>query len=85
VAKIAFTGSTGSGKHVHEVTSAALKHLTLELGGISPGVICIFVQEDAREEFAGLLAKAMAAFTPRDPLDPATLRGRPPPGSTWTG
>jgi acyl-CoA reductase-like NAD-dependent aldehyde dehydrogenase len=40
VAKIAFTGSTRTGKHVHEVAGADLKRLTLELGGKSPAVIC---------------------------------------------
>ncbi|TDD06264.1 aldehyde dehydrogenase [Nonomuraea deserti] len=104
VAKIAFTGSTRTGKHVHEVVSADLKHLTLELGGKSPAIVCadadleqaahgvaagfllgsgqacvattrVFVQEGVREEFTELLTKAMAAFTPGDPLDPATLMG----------
>lgn len=39
VAKIAFTGSTRVGKHLHEVASADLKRLTLELGGKSPVVV----------------------------------------------
>lgn len=39
VAKIAFTGSTQVGRHVHEVASADLKRLTLELGGKSPVVV----------------------------------------------
>ncbi|PSL06089.1 aldehyde dehydrogenase (acceptor) [Haloactinopolyspora alba] len=39
VAKIAFTGSTRVGRHVHEVASADLKRLTLELGGKSPVVV----------------------------------------------
>ena len=40
VAKVALTGSTATGEHVHEVTSAYFKHLTLELGGKSPTIIC---------------------------------------------
>ena len=39
VAKVALTGSTATGEHVHEVTRAYFKHLTLELGGKSPTII----------------------------------------------
>jgi len=39
VAKIAFTGSTATGKHVQEVAGRSLKRVTLELGGKSPTVV----------------------------------------------
>jgi acyl-CoA reductase-like NAD-dependent aldehyde dehydrogenase len=40
VAKVALTGSTATGEHMHEVTRADFKHLTLQLGGKSPTIIC---------------------------------------------
>ncbi len=60
VAKIAFTGSTQVGKHVHELASADLKHLTLELGGKSPAVVCADadLEAAARGAAAGFLAGA---------------------------
>jgi acyl-CoA reductase-like NAD-dependent aldehyde dehydrogenase len=60
VAKIAFTGSTAVGRHVHEVASADLKHLTLELGGKSPAVVCADADLDAAAQgaAAGFLAGA---------------------------
>ncbi len=40
VKKISFTGSIGTGKHILEVTSKAMKHVTLELGGSDPMIVC---------------------------------------------
>ncbi|HEY6102086.1 MAG TPA: aldehyde dehydrogenase family protein [bacterium] len=40
VKKIALTGSTETGKAVYEAAAAGLKHLTLELGGSDPTVVC---------------------------------------------
>lgn len=39
VNKIAFTGSTGVGKHIMSQASKSLKRVTLELGGKSPNII----------------------------------------------
>lgn len=39
VTKIAYTGSTGIGKHVQRVAAETLKKVTLELGGKSPTVV----------------------------------------------
>ena len=39
VAKIAFTGSTAVGKRIHELASASLKRVTLELGGKSGNIV----------------------------------------------
>ena len=39
VDKIAFTGSTGVGRHIRENTAGSGKHLTLELGGKSPFIV----------------------------------------------
>lgn len=48
VKKIALTGSTETGKAVYEAAAAGLKHLTLELGGSDPTVVC----DDADLEMA---------------------------------
>jgi acyl-CoA reductase-like NAD-dependent aldehyde dehydrogenase len=40
VRKIAFTGSTATGKHVMEVAAANVKRVTLELGGSDPMIVC---------------------------------------------
>ena len=40
VRRIAFTGETGTGKHVAEVASAGMKRVTLELGGSDPMIVC---------------------------------------------
>jgi acyl-CoA reductase-like NAD-dependent aldehyde dehydrogenase len=39
VAKIAFTGSSATGRHVQELAAKTLKRVTLELGGKSPTVV----------------------------------------------
>jgi succinate-semialdehyde dehydrogenase/glutarate-semialdehyde dehydrogenase len=40
VARIAFTGESGTGKHVMEVAGAQMKRITLELGGSDPMIVC---------------------------------------------
>ncbi|SFI62286.1 aldehyde dehydrogenase family protein [Amycolatopsis sacchari] len=54
VAKIAFTGSTATGKHVQELASRTLKQVTLELGGKSPAVV--FADADLRQAARGVAA-----------------------------
>ena len=39
VKKIAFTGSTATGKHIYQSAAATLKKVTLELGGKSPNIV----------------------------------------------
>lgn len=39
VKKIAFTGSTATGRHIYQTAAASLKKATLELGGKSPNII----------------------------------------------
>ncbi|CCC71705.1 hypothetical protein NCAS_0I00370 [Naumovozyma castellii] len=39
IKKIAFTGSTATGKHIYQNAAASLKKVTLELGGKSPNII----------------------------------------------
>nr|WP_293833822.1 aldehyde dehydrogenase family protein [uncultured Arsenicibacter sp.] len=39
-AKIAFTGGTGTGQRIGALAAAHNKHLTLELGGQSPAIVC---------------------------------------------
>ncbi|MBP2334882.1 acyl-CoA reductase-like NAD-dependent aldehyde dehydrogenase [Saccharothrix coeruleofusca] len=60
VAKIAFTGSTATGKHVQKTATETLKQVTLELGGKSPSVV--FADADleraARGVAAGFLGNA---------------------------
>jgi acyl-CoA reductase-like NAD-dependent aldehyde dehydrogenase len=60
VAKIAFTGSTATGKHVQRVAGDTLKHVTLELGGKSPSVVFADadLQAAARGVAAGFLGNA---------------------------
>jgi succinate-semialdehyde dehydrogenase/glutarate-semialdehyde dehydrogenase len=53
VRKIGFTGETGTGKMVMSEAAADLKHVTLELGGSDPCIVC----DDADIEMA---AKAIA-------------------------
>ena len=40
VRKIGFTGATSTGKHVMEVAAQSVKHVTLELGGSDPMIVC---------------------------------------------
>jgi acyl-CoA reductase-like NAD-dependent aldehyde dehydrogenase len=58
VAKIAFTGSTRVGRHVHEVASADLKRLTLELGGKSP--VVVFADADLEATARGVAVALLA-------------------------
>ncbi|SMN21618.1 similar to Saccharomyces cerevisiae YOR374W ALD4 Mitochondrial aldehyde dehydrogenase, required for growth on ethanol and conversion of acetaldehyde to acetate [Maudiozyma saulgeensis] len=39
IKKIAFTGSTATGKHIYQGAAAGLKKVTLELGGKSPNIV----------------------------------------------
>ena len=48
IKKIALTGSSETGKAIYEAAAAGLKHLTLELGGSDPTVVC----DDADLELA---------------------------------
>ncbi len=47
VARIAFTGSTGVGRHVMAIAGPALKRVTLELGGSDPVIVCEDADVDA--------------------------------------
>ncbi|RPJ80026.1 MAG: aldehyde dehydrogenase, partial [Acidobacteria bacterium] len=40
IRKISFTGQTSSGKRIAEAAAASLKHVTLELGGSDPMIVC---------------------------------------------
>lgn len=57
VDKIAFTGSTATGKQIAQIAAAGLKKVSLELGGKSPNI----VMEDANLE-AAIPASAMGIF-----------------------
>ena len=54
VAKISFTGSTATGKHVQTLATETLKHVTLELGGKNPTVV--FADADLHKAAAGAAA-----------------------------
>jgi aldehyde dehydrogenase (NAD+) len=54
VAKIAFTGSTATGKRVQQRASETLKQVTLELGGKSPTIV--FADADLRAAARGTAA-----------------------------
>ena len=47
VRRVAFTGSTEVGRHVAQLAAADLKHLSLELGGSDPVIICADADVDA--------------------------------------
>jgi acyl-CoA reductase-like NAD-dependent aldehyde dehydrogenase len=47
VRRVAFTGSTEVGRHVARLAAADLKHLSLELGGSDPVIICADADIDA--------------------------------------
>ena len=40
IRKISFTGQTSSGKRIAAAAAASLKHVTLELGGSDPMIVC---------------------------------------------
>ena len=50
IAKVAFTGSTGVGREIRQVTAGSGKHLSLELGGKSPFVVFESADLDAAVE-----------------------------------
>nr|BFF21445.1 aldehyde dehydrogenase [Promicromonospora thailandica] len=54
VAKIAFTGSTATGKHVQKVATDSLTRVTLELGGKSPALV--FADADLARAAFGVAA-----------------------------
>jgi acyl-CoA reductase-like NAD-dependent aldehyde dehydrogenase len=47
VKRVAFTGSTAVGRHVAQIAAQGLKHVTLELGGSDPVIICADADVDA--------------------------------------
>jgi succinate-semialdehyde dehydrogenase/glutarate-semialdehyde dehydrogenase len=54
IRKIGFTGETETGKHVMEVASRELKHVTLELGGSDPMIVCDDADIDAAASAASV-------------------------------
>ncbi|MBP2477748.1 acyl-CoA reductase-like NAD-dependent aldehyde dehydrogenase [Crossiella equi] len=54
VTKIAFTGSTATGKHVQRSATESLKRVTLELGGKSPSIV--FADADLAQAARGVAA-----------------------------
>jgi acyl-CoA reductase-like NAD-dependent aldehyde dehydrogenase len=58
VAKIAFTGSDGTGQKIYEAAARGLKHVTMELGGKSPQIVFDDAELDnaAKGVISGILA-----------------------------
>jgi succinate-semialdehyde dehydrogenase/glutarate-semialdehyde dehydrogenase len=54
VRKIAFTGETGTGKHVMEAAAREIKRVTLELGGSDPMIVCDDADLDAAASAASV-------------------------------
>ena len=54
VRKIAFTGETGTGKHVMEAAAQEIKRVTLELGGSDPMIVCDDADLDAAASAASV-------------------------------
>lgn len=59
IAKVSLTGEVGTGKKVMEACASTLKHVTLELGGKSPLIIC----DDADIELAAQAAMMANFYT----------------------
>lgn len=53
VRKVSFTGEVGTGRHVAEAAAPTMKHLTLELGGSDPAIVCD--DADLEEAAAGVV------------------------------
>ncbi|CCE94304.1 aldehyde dehydrogenase (NADP(+)) ALD4 TDEL_0H04450 [Torulaspora delbrueckii] len=53
VKKIAFTGSTATGKHIYQTAAASLKKATLELGGKSPNIV--FADADVKHAVENII------------------------------
>jgi len=47
VRKIGFTGATSTGRHVMQIAAETVKHVTLELGGSDPMIVCDDANIDA--------------------------------------
>ncbi|SEJ99041.1 Acyl-CoA reductase [Sphingobium sp. AP50] len=78
VAKIAFTGSTATGKKVMSAAAATLKRVTLELGGndaaiilddVDPVAVARFVFEGAMVNSGQVCVAVKRAYVPRDLYD----------------
>ena len=54
VRKIAFTGETGTGKHIMEMAARDIKRVTLELGGSDPMIVCDDADLDAAASAASV-------------------------------
>ena len=59
VAKIAFTGSDGTGQKIYEAAARGLKRVTMELGGKSPNIV--FDDADVDNAVKGVMSGILAA------------------------
>jgi len=59
VAKIAFTGSDGTGQKIYEAAARGLKRVTMELGGKSPHIV--FEDADLENAAKGVISGILAA------------------------
>jgi aldehyde dehydrogenase (NAD+) len=59
VAKVAFTGSDATGKHIYRAAAASMKHVTMELGGKSPNIV--FDDADIDDAVNGAISGIFAA------------------------
>jgi aldehyde dehydrogenase (NAD+) len=59
VAKVAFTGSDATGKHIYRAAAASMKHVTMELGGKSPNIV--FDDADLDDAVNGAISGIFAA------------------------
>jgi len=59
VAKIAFTGSDGTGQKIYEAAARGLKRVTMELGGKSPNIV--FDDADLENAAKGVISGILAA------------------------
>lgn len=59
VAKVAFTGSDGTGRRIYEAAARGLKRVTMELGGKSPNIV--FEDADLENAANGVISGILAA------------------------
>ena len=59
VAKVAFTGSDGTGKKIYAAAAQGMKHVTMELGGKSPNIV--FADADLDDAVNGAISGIFAA------------------------
>jgi aldehyde dehydrogenase (NAD+) len=75
VNKIAFTGSTATGRKIAEAAAATLKHVSLELGGKAAALVLDDIPEHRKDEIVAAFAETFAKVVVGPPDAPDTELG----------